>query len=53
MIAITPEGDLVAGLDTEHVAKVLRDDDLPFGANLVSHTRQYDSPGKDRNTLTP
>ncbi len=38
MVAVTPERDLIARFDAELVAEVLRDDDLPLGANLVSHT---------------
>ena len=42
MVAVTPEGDLVAGLDTEHVARFLGNVNLSLGANLVSHTLQHD-----------
>ncbi len=43
MIVVAPEADFVARLDAELITKLLRDDDLPFRTDTVSHTRQYNS----------
>lgn len=50
-VAFSP-GDLVAGPDTEHVTKVLRENNLPFGVNLVCHAWRYGSSSNDRNEFT-
>jgi hypothetical protein len=42
MIAVAPETHLVARLDAQLVAQVLRDDDLTFRSDAMSHTSQYD-----------
>ncbi len=41
MVVVAPEADLVTRLDTELVPQLLRDDDLTFGADPVSHTDKY------------
>jgi prevent-host-death family protein len=41
VVTVAPEHNLVAGFDAELGAQVLGDDDLPFRANLVSHTVKY------------
>ncbi len=41
MVAVAPEGDLVARLYTHLVAEMLGDHHLPLGTDLVSHTLKY------------
>jgi hypothetical protein len=45
VIVVTPEVDLVARLDPEFVAQFLGNDDLAFGPDAMSHTRQYNQGG--------
>lgn len=54
MIAVEPEAHLVARLDAQLVAQVLRDDDLSLRTDALSHTGQYgrrvkaQAAGRDR-----
>ena len=41
VIAVTPEVDLVAGLDAQLVTELLGDHNLPLRSDPVSHTKQY------------
>jgi len=41
VVIVEPEVDLVARFDAELVSQLLGDDDLPFGADAVSHTMKY------------
>jgi hypothetical protein len=41
VVIVQPEVDLVAWFDAELVSQLLGDDDLPFGADTMSHTRKY------------
>lgn len=41
---VEPEGDFVTRMDTQLVAELLRDDDLTFRPNSVSHTDEYNLP---------
>jgi hypothetical protein len=43
VVIVQPEVDLVTWFDPELVSQLLGDDDLPFGADAVSHTAQYNS----------
>ena len=43
VVIVQPEVDLVAWFDPELVSQLFRDDDLPFGADAVSHTVKYNS----------
>ena len=43
VVIVEPEVDLVAWFDAELVSQLLGDDDLPFGADAVSHTVKYNS----------
>lgn len=43
VIVIEPEADLVARLDAQLVTQLLRDGDLTFRSDSVSHTAQYNS----------
>lgn len=45
MVVVEPEADFVTGMDTELVTQLLRDDDLTFPPNSVSHTAEYNHPG--------
>lgn len=41
VVIVEPEVDLVAWFDPELVSQLLGDDDLPFGADTMSHTIEY------------
>jgi len=41
VVIVEPEAHLVARLDAELISQLLGDDDLPFGADTVSHTIEY------------
>ena len=48
MVVVAPEADFVTGLDPELVRQLLRDADLPFGTDAMSHTSEYDFGGPFR-----
>lgn len=41
VVVVTPEADLVSGLDAELVAELLGNDDLALRPDAVSHTNRY------------
>lgn len=41
MIVVDPEADLVARLDPQLIAELLRNDDLAFRPDSMSHTTEY------------
>lgn len=41
VIVVEPEGDFVTWMDSQLVAQVLRDDNLPLRPNSMSHTIKY------------
>jgi hypothetical protein len=43
VVFVEPEVDLVAWFDAELVSQLFGDDDLPFGADAMSHTIKYNS----------
>ncbi len=49
---MTPEADLVPGLDTEFVAQILGNDYLPLGPDPMSHTSKYNSAARSEEVAT-
>ena len=50
VVVVEPEVDLVAWFDAELVSQLLGNDDLPLGADAVSHTGKYNPRRANRTT---
>ena len=50
VVIVQPEVDLVAWFDAELVSQLLGNDDLPLGADAVSHTGKYNPRRANRTT---
>ena len=51
VVFVQPEIDLVTRFDTELIAQLLGNNDLPLGADAMSHTTRYNSGVGSRPTV--